>query len=93
MPTGYIPRGDGAFDAWQANFQAYVDAHCGELGLPSDVPTRRRWALDPSPERKRVGLSANGLPTKTPCWRLGLGITPADSIMGPRRTGGATMTG
>ena len=32
MPTGYIPRGDGAFDAWQANFQAYIDAHYGEAG-------------------------------------------------------------
>ncbi|MCK4660872.1 MAG: hypothetical protein KAV82_15235 [Phycisphaerae bacterium] len=40
MPTEYIPRGDGSFDAWQANFQAYIDAHYGELGLPSDVPTR-----------------------------------------------------
>ena len=40
MATAYIPRSDDAFDAWQANFEAYVDEHYGELGLPSDVPTR-----------------------------------------------------
>jgi hypothetical protein len=44
MPTGYIPRADGAFDAWQTNFQAYIDAHYGELGLPSDVPVRVKVA-------------------------------------------------
>ena len=44
MPTGYIPRADGSFDAWQANFQAYIDAHYGALGLPSDVPVRVKAA-------------------------------------------------
>ena len=44
MPTGYIPRSDGAFDAWQANFEAYVYQHYGELGLSSDVRAQVRDA-------------------------------------------------
>ncbi len=29
----YIPRADGAFDAWQTNFVAYVSANAAALGL------------------------------------------------------------
>ena len=39
MATTYIPRPDGPFDAWQANFVGYVTDHWGELGLSSDVVT------------------------------------------------------
>ena len=40
MPYHFIPRSDGAFDVWQANFEAYVQGHHAELGLPADVATR-----------------------------------------------------
>ena len=39
MATTYIPRPDGPFDAWQANFVGYVADHWGESGLSSDVVT------------------------------------------------------
>ncbi len=39
MATAYIPRPDGSFDAWQANFVAYVAGHWSELGLPSSTVT------------------------------------------------------
>jgi len=44
MAAGYIPTADGSFDSWQANFQAYLDAHYGALGLASDVATRVKIA-------------------------------------------------
>lgn len=37
MPYHFIPRSDGSFDVWQANFEAYVQAHYVELGLAADV--------------------------------------------------------
>ncbi len=33
MPGDYIPGADGAFDAWQDNFVAYVSANAASLGL------------------------------------------------------------
>ena len=42
--SGYVPRADGAFDAWQANFEAYVYEHYGELGLSSEVREQVRAA-------------------------------------------------
>ena len=40
MASTYVPRSDGSFDGWQGNFEEYVRVHYGDLGLPSDVPTR-----------------------------------------------------
>lgn len=37
MPTGYIPRADGSFDAWQDNFLDYATAHALELGLTPEA--------------------------------------------------------
>jgi len=42
--SGYIPRADGAFDAWQANFEAYLFDHHAELGVTEDVRTQVRDA-------------------------------------------------
>ncbi len=33
MAGTYIPRSDGSFDGWQGNFEEYVRAHYGDLGL------------------------------------------------------------
>ena len=46
MATAYIPRQDGAFDGWQANFVGYVAANWGDLGLSSDVVTTLTAAGD-----------------------------------------------
>ena len=49
MAAGYIPAADGSFDGWQGNFEDYVYAHYGDLGLPSDVATRLRAARRAGP--------------------------------------------
>ena len=41
---GYLPRADGAFDAWQANFEAYLFDHHVELGVSADERTQVREA-------------------------------------------------
>ncbi len=33
MANDYIPRGDEAFNAWQANFVTYASANLANLGL------------------------------------------------------------
>lgn len=42
--SGYIPRADGGFDAWQGNFEAYLYEHYAELGLAAEVRTQVREA-------------------------------------------------
>ena len=38
MASDYIPRGDGDFNVWQANFVTYANAHSADLGLvPPDL--------------------------------------------------------
>ena len=49
MAGTFIPRSDGAFDGWQGNFEEYVRAHYGDLGLSlGDVDklktAREAWA-------------------------------------------------
>ena len=81
MPTGYIPRGDGAFDAWQANFRAYIDAHYGELGLPSDVPVRVRAAMaawdkaygEHTAARQAAAAARRAKDDRRPDWGLRIG--------------------
>ncbi len=40
MAGNYIPRPDGDFDAWQANFITYASANAAALGLAPlvDIP-------------------------------------------------------
>ena len=47
MAAGYIPGGDGAFDAWQRNFGDYVTEHFLELGLTVEEVTRLKDAKLP----------------------------------------------
>ena len=72
MAAGYIPAADGAFDAWQANFRAYIDAHYGELGLPSDVTTRVKVAQRAGPSSAPVqGASTLRRPHRRPAGQGG----------------------
>ena len=52
MAGNYIPRPDGDFDAWQANFITYASANAAALGLDPlvDIPpltaAQTTWSSD-----------------------------------------------
>ena len=46
MAAGYIPAADGSFDGWQGNFEEYVRAHYGDLGLSLGDVDKLKTARD-----------------------------------------------
>ncbi|MCK4342737.1 MAG: hypothetical protein KAY37_13550 [Phycisphaerae bacterium] len=79
LTAGFIvPLQNGPRTAWQANFEAYVYEHYGELGLPSDVPTRLKVARIDWDKAYGEHTAAR---------------QAAAAARRAKRTGGATMTG